>query len=634
MTVTTRIRLWFLIPLCILLTGTALLWLFGRFGYFQRDHNPFSPHDEALTLALLVPDDVNLTDPYLTAWLDAAEEEGFPIETIRASDFLRPFSFKSRRFSGVILPDTIHRAASNVLLTTLDHYVRNGGHLMITFDAGVLTLADKAYAPGKSRLSDLSGIDYALYDRLKDAMIRPEEVVGLDNTFIALHVPPGKFYRPSDASPNDMASLFSYAYGPLRLAHFVTQGAYKGQALLYTRNHEFIAGVRPVEKGDVLFVNLPLGFLKTRTDGVLLHGFLHYFGERIARLPSLSNIPDGRGGLIMNWHLDSNVVYPALRQLKETKIFDQGPYSIHVTAGPDTSKPGDGLGFDLPGKQEGAAWLRFFVQRHDAVGSHGGWIHNYFGSNVNETNRLLFEPYLQRNSQAIERVIGQPITEYSAPVGTHPLWVTDYLESHHISSYYFTGNSGMGPTKTYRDGKRSFQKTWAFPISSMGNYASIEELYAAGVSKQETADWLKAISDFTANDHSVRLLYFHPPGILNYLEAVNVWLDHTHELKEEGRFSWYTMTDIANFLSAREKVKWKITRTSVNEIIIDGSHPDSMARQGFRLPADDYTKPTIEEGIADVIRDKDVWLVHARSGTTLILKTKRIHYNHLGETTL
>ena len=615
----TRAHLWITVTTLCTLLGIAA-WL-----YLEAIDN-----DAAITLAVLVPDDVDANDPHLTAWLDAAEEEGVPLEIIRAHTLLRPFPFGGwlhlRRFAGIILPDTIHKAASDILLTALDTYVREGGKLMITFDAGTLTLPGQAYAPQKSRLSELVGIDYAFYDQLKDTTIRHEQVFASDNTFMALHIPPGKFYRDKqNPASNGKATLFTYKYGALRYAHFVTQGIYQGHELMRTSDNELVAGVRQHAKGNVMFVNLPLGFLKTRTDGMLLHGFLRYFGEHIAALPSLSNTPNGRGGLIMNLHVDSNAVFPVLRQLKSAKIFSQGPYSIHITAGPDTSEPHDKLGFDLLGNPEAAEWLKFFEQRNDIVGSHGGWIHNYFGYNVSESNRNQFEPYLLSNKQAIESVINKPVTEYSAPLGTHPVWVTQWLETQNISAYYFTGNTGMGPTKTYRDGKRSFQKTWAFPVMTMGKHASIEELYEDRVPKKETTEWLKSVTDFTAKDHSIRLIYFHPTGILHYLDSIEAWLDHTQKLKEQRRFSWYTMTDIASFLSAREKVKWKITKPPSNktstEIRIEASHPDSLARQSWRLATDHYMQPKILKGTAEVIRDGNAWLINARAGKHLVFTT-------------
>ena len=37
-------------------------------------------------------------------------------------------------------------------------------------------------------------------------------------------------------------------------------------------------------QGQVLFVNLPLTYLKGRTDALPMHGFLHYFSHQLLRL--------------------------------------------------------------------------------------------------------------------------------------------------------------------------------------------------------------------------------------------------------------------------------------------------------------------------------------------------------------
>ena len=47
------------------------------------------------------------------------------------------------------------------------------------------------------------------------------------------------------------------------------------------------------------------------------------------------NVPDGTGGLIFNWHVDAGWAIPALERAEASGIFDQGPFSIDFTAGPD-----------------------------------------------------------------------------------------------------------------------------------------------------------------------------------------------------------------------------------------------------------------------------------------------------------
>jgi hypothetical protein len=197
--------------------------------------------------------------------------------------------------------------------------------------------------------------------------------------------------------------------------------------------------------------------------------------------------------------------------LERIGFFDQGPYSFHLTAGPDRDKPGDGLGMDIRNNPVMQRWVHVIEQHGSTIGDHGGWIHNYFGLNVNEDNEAEFEKYLELNNQALEAVTGHPIREYSAPVGTHPKWVTHWLEAHGFLAYYFTGDTGMAPTKVYRDGTRTDHTIWAFPICNLGKAASLEDMHFSGVPEAEVGAWLRGMSEFVTHQRVSRLVYAHPP---------------------------------------------------------------------------------------------------------------------------
>src|SRR6202011_4543846 len=113
-------------------------------------------------LLLLVPDDISFSNPKVTMWLDAGSEEGLHVVAVHDSEFLRPLWGESQ-CAGVILPDSIHRQASDLLIATIYRFVAAGGKLLLVYDAGTFSL-DGAYAAGHSRLSTLAGVDYALYD--------------------------------------------------------------------------------------------------------------------------------------------------------------------------------------------------------------------------------------------------------------------------------------------------------------------------------------------------------------------------------------------------------------------------------------------------------------------------------------
>jgi hypothetical protein len=583
-------------------------------------------------LLLLLPDDVSLSDPKVTVWLDAAREEGIHIRPARDSEFVRPF-FGSPECSGLILPDYIHPRASDYLIGAIRRFVSRGGKLMLVYDAGTLSPTGR-YARGQSRLSDLAGIDYALYDRLQDNAIRWGNVGGSSEVLKQMNIPPGKYYPFAPGQTTDgavaepspgggfEAQLTRYLFGDLKYPSYLTSGSYAGKVLLHSGD-TLVVGEHDYEKGSVLFVNLPLGYLKANTDGLPLHVLLKYFAEHFLALPYLMSVPDGIGGLVLNWHVDSNAAIKPMEAIDSWSLAKQGPYSIHVTAGPDDMRFGDGEGFNVANNPVSQQLLRKFLNRGDTIGSHGGWIHDYFAHHVDKDPPAEMEKYLAWNKSALEQVTGRPDIEYSAPDGNQPSWVTTWLEAHGFVAYYFTGDSGMGPTQGYRDGVREGQNIWTFPIVHLNRAAAFEEMVKQGYSPAEIQSWLQALTDFTADHHVVRLIYFHPPGIMGYHDIVTTWMQQTGSLRDAGRFRWYTMSGLAGFLNSRKQVQWETSRDG-EQFRITATHPQSLEHATWWLPANRFSEPAILRGSAQVVRENEAWMVIAGPGNELQFESKMV----------
>jgi hypothetical protein len=587
-----------------------------------RAHDHFNTGADALLL--LVPDGASFSDPRVTVWLDAASEEGLHVIPMHDSTFLGPL-FGRPKCVGLILPDSIHQQASDLLVDGIRDYVANGGNLMLVFDAGTKSIQG-FYAGARSRLSDLAGVDYALYKDFGNATIRSGDVSSTISTMKQLGVPPGKYFPFSAASTalenTTSTQLRRYQYGNLEYPSFVTAGDYAGQVLLRS-GAGVAAGLHRYRSGSVLFVNLPLGYLKANTDGLPLHGFLHYFAVRILELPHLLAVPDGVGGIVLNWHVDSNAAISALQAMDSWTILQQGPYSIHITAGPDTYAIGDKKGFDVLHNPVSQKLLHKYLALGYEIGSHGGWIHNYFSAHIETDPPKDMVQFLQLNKDALEQVGGNRVVEYSAPNGDQPQWVTQWLESHGFVAYYFTGDAGMGPTQSYRGGQREGQNIWAFPITHLDRAASFEEFSGEDVSFDDIQRWLETLTDFVVNRHEVRLVYFHPPGILPYRQVVQNWLEKTAQLKMKGSFRWYTMAQVANFLNARKQVTWKLTeRYGLASLSVSDSQ--ILAHQTWSFPANRYEKPVVMQGHATVVQDGDAWLVDAGEGTRLEIQAETV----------
>ncbi len=606
-----------------LLAVLVPLLLFATVGFVRR-HEGSTPGAD--TLLLLLPDDTDSSSPAVREWLDAASEEGLHLQPIHDSDFLDPLT--TVHAAGVILPDQLHRTANDVLIGELYRYVRNGGNLMVVYDACTWDL-NGHFPPGDARLSGLVGVRYALYDQYRTTTMEPAQVTGTATAMRELGIPPGSFvpvdgggkldrWRPvaERDGPDDRFAFAAYQYGDVDYPIFRTTGNFDGEVVLKSKGG-MAAGYRREEQGQVLFVNLPLGYLASRTDGLLLHSFLHFFGARLLGLPYLTSVPDGVGGLVFNWHIDAHSSLRPLKTLADAGVFDRGKFSVHFTAGPDVDEFGDHKGLDVLHDAEVQKWIHYLVGRGNSIGSHGGWIHNYFGSHINDTNESEFEQYLALNKDALERVSGTRITEYSAPVGNQPAWVTHWLERNGIVAYYFTGDAGLGPTRVYRDAERDGPDIWAFPILHMGKEASLEEMGFDDVPIDAVRDWMLAVTDFTVRQHAARLVYAHPFGAERFFGTLRTWLDNATDLQSQGRFRWYTMTELAGFLNQREAVRWTLLRSSGGKMLLRASHPKTLAHQTWSFPQEYYGDARVVEGKATVKVQDGMILLTAGDGQQL-----------------
>jgi len=585
----------------------APLLVFATVGYVHKRESRIPPGED--TLFVLLPDDVDFDQMAVRQWIDAASEEGLHLQPIHDSDFLNPLV--GVHAIGVILPDQLHRAANDVLIGELYSYVRAGGNLMVVYDACTWDLNGR-FPPGDSRLSGLVGVRYALYDLYDTSTMVPAQVVGNSDAMRGMGIPPGSFVPIDPAgklmrwhsvsqheTTNTRFAFETYEYGAVNYPVFRTLGDFDGEVLLRSKRG-IAAGYRREGLGQVLFVNLPLGYLAGRTDGLLMHSFLRFFGIHMLGLPYLSSVPDGVGGLVFNWHIDAHWSLKPLETLIKEGVFDHGRFSVHFTAGPDVDAFGDHKGIDVLHDAEAQKIIHYLIARHQTIGSHGGWIHNYFGDHVNDSDGNEFQKYLQWNKDALEKVSGTPVVEYSAPVGNQPEWVTRWLERHGFLAYYFTGDAGLGPTKVYRDGHRDAEGIWAFPILHMGKEAAFEEMGFDDVPIPAVRDWLLAVTDFVVREHTARLVYTHPFGAERFFPTFRAWLNNADVTEKEGRFRWYTMTDLARFLNRREAVRWTLLRDGAENVRLRALHPDSLARQTWVFPGRYYADARVVQGEASV----------------------------------
>ena len=438
----------------------------------------------------------------------------------------------------------------------------------------------------------------------------------------------------STAADASLQAISGYAYGPLGYYHYVTTGTFPGTVYLSSPEHGLVAGMRSYGSGQLLFVNMPLGYFKAiGTDSAPMHGFLGLFARDQVGISTVSVQPRGRGGLIYNWHVDDgdDLTVDTKFLLDSTTVLQRGPFSIHFTAGPDVITFGDGQGMNLNNNPTARGLVRKLAgEKADgtvdpntkmpahALGSHGGWIHDYWGVTANEANVPNLTSLLVQNFAAIENTTGHKIREYSSPAGNTPVWAINWLEQRGVVAMYLVADLGNGMLRSWRNGARLTNKLWTSPVSALGRYATFEEFEEFGVTDAVSGQWLLDLQSFAVNHRSNRMFYTHPPGAAEHLNPINALLTRADTLQAAGQFSWYTMTQLADFSQRRVEATWSSSTTVSGVATFSASHPTSLADLTWLLPKTRYGLPAVVAGQGTVVSsDSKYWIVTATQGTSL-----------------
>jgi hypothetical protein len=233
------------------------------------------------------------------------------------------------------------------------------------------------------------------------------------------------------------------------------------------------------------------------------------------------------------------------------------------------------------------------IMPYGVIGSHGGWGHDWFANKVasGEFKEKEIETYITKNNKSLEEVVGYRIKEYSAPVGVHPQpEATDVLERLGMIAYYYTGDQGSGPNRTFANGKKVSDRVIAFPVTTFGHIVSIEEMKLAGKSPDEVYQWLTGVVDYAATHRVVRLIYSHPNDVKYYPKTVWDFLDHLSSRQRDGKIRVETMTYYAKFLQRFLKTTCEFT--------VDGpllnvriKNPEGLHQVTVAIPKGRFGKP-------------------------------------------
>lgn len=507
----------------------------------------------------------------LAVYEQILKEEGFPYRVVWPAELTRyaPGELKSR-YQAIVAPEVINSAMTRETADIISSYVRDqGGPVLFSLDPATVD-AGGARQP-EPLLADLLGVQYNLpapdgtVSTYSGSLYFKDRESGR-----AWGITPGKLDQDNAYS--------TYSYGKLDFDHTRAMNVDAQVAALDRINGAEVPVITVKNYdsgGSAVYANVPLAKCKLRSDDLLPRSVLRTFLIDHAKTPRLVNSPDGMGGFVFNLHICSGAYFKALTVMLMQGLFNGDmPLSIHITAGPDTYKLGDNMGFYAESEYRGRPILEV-LQNYGEIGSHGGWAHNFFAYNLQYLPRDKAFQLLEWNSRALEAVTGKKVVEYSAPGGNHPFWVDNKLEEMGVNSYYYAGDSGSSPSHPRIYDSMASQNLWAFPITPYRQHASFEEMERGHVPEEEVRQWIEDLIDFAAEEKVIRMFYTHPSDTRFCMEAIRAMEEKALAEQGAGRIKVAPMSRFAEFLNRRAKTKCEIKK-AYNDYSIVLENPEGL----------------------------------------------------------
>jgi len=486
----------------------------------------------------------------LKAYESVLEEEGVPFELIKNQELvLLPPEKIAQNIPAIIFPENVNEFIKNDTGYWLSNYVKNGGKVALIYDVNTKE-KDGTYKISSSYLDRLIGVNMAFYekDKRRNKSLSYGKVRFRD-------LKSAKYFELPTGKLDKDFYVVGYQYG--RLTYPVlsvnTLATAKDQTLYASdeKGRPLIVKTQ-VGKGAFLYVNLPLGYLKGRSDDIMLRSIMRTFLFKVSQVPHIVSAPNAKGTLVLNWHIDSLVEHAALPwNIEHNNIRKDLNQSFHITAGPFRDKPNDKIGFDVAGKK-GTELVKRLME-YGKIGSHGGWGHNWFAKNI-ESGRFGkadIKKYIKMNNEALEKVTGYKITEYSAPVGVFPpVENVEVLKELGMNTFYYTGDADSAPNRTFFNGKMLSDTIIAFPVESFGKSASMKEFTDYNLSKETISKYYKEFIYYLVENRTVRLFYLHSYDIhdYDYKEEWKEFMDGVEKNVHAGTLQTRTLTDARAFL--------------------------------------------------------------------------------------
>lgn len=602
-----------------LIIAALVICIIGYAIYQARKRAAIVPRLEIL-LAIESPLDT-LGVAIKGAFRSVLEEEGFPFRIASRDEILRFSPKEIVHFNPLIIfPDHISQKLPEEFKIWIEEYIKVGGHVFISYDSGIRMRNNRFRR--QAIFSSILGLNYITYDKYTLDSYRLAQLKFKDQISAEFfNIPPGKL--------DENLIVTGYQYGRLQypVARIDVNDVLPEEIFAYSvfENGSLQPNIiiRRYELGSILFTNLPLGYLKAyASDEILLRSILRSYIHQVVEIPFLCKMPQNRGGLVMNWHVDSNRDWQSIPWAEKNDILRRNFLSsIHISAGEWLEKPNDLMGFAAANHPELVKKLSNYGQ----IGSLGGWAHNWFAINISERKFSTpdIEKYIKINNETLSDITKSPIREYSSPRGLHFSNLTTILEKEGINSFYYVGDVGSHPNRIFFQGKKATDLVFAFPVMANGNLASVQEMGRNRLSAADYEKWLDATLDYLAESRQVTLMLSHFYDFMDfpqYVEPFKRFMNRATELEKEGHIYIQPMSWFADFWQRMLSTEVRYICDNREGLMIFLHHPNSLKDITLAFPKNKFRKTAgvnmevFEEGnyfyirITDDIKDKIISL--------------------------
>ncbi|HHD83075.1 MAG TPA: hypothetical protein ENK92_03115, partial [Bacteroidetes bacterium] len=468
-----RIILSILIFICIILYTINTFFLQGK------------NTENIIEVLLVTQSNVNLIGQNVKAAYESVlEEEGVPFKWITHGDLWRKTPAEALKYNNtIIFPDYLTQNIPFEFSVWVEDFVDLGGNVFIVYNCG--TMHKNGSYREKAVFTRLLGLNYITYNKYKSLAFQMANVRLKDKSSVDfLELPLGKL--------DQLSTITGYQYGKLSypVAKVDVNHVDNKDILVYSVYEDGKILPNTFRKksglGNVMFANLALGYLKAYgTDDLILRSYLRAFLFKTSSIPHLDRAPYHKGGIVLNWHIDDWRERTNFYIYQKNGIIRKNLHqSIHITAGDYLFEPGDTLGFN-------AAKYPYVVRdmiKFGTIGSHGGWAHNWFTTQLKK-NKLTNDQlayYVDINNKVLSLITNYDIREYAAPTGIHiQPFLTKHLEKRNFLAYYYPGDLGSVPNRTFFKGKMVSEKVIAFPVMPYREIVSVQEFADNNISASE-----------------------------------------------------------------------------------------------------------------------------------------------------